>query len=66
MTLRDRILAALTETPQSANRIAGAVCADANAVRSALYKLTLRGLCVRSGTTQRYRYALPSRETEAA
>lgn len=59
MTLRARILAALTSTPQSAHRLAVALDADEASLRSTLNKLRIRGLAQRTGEPNFYRWSLP-------
>ena len=60
MTLRARILAALSSTPQSAHRLAVALDADEASLRSTLNKLRIRGLVQRTGEPNFYRWSLPS------
>lgn len=59
MTLRARILAALSTTPQSAHHLAVALDADEASLRSSLNKLRLRGLVQRTGEPNFYRWSLP-------
>jgi predicted transcriptional regulator len=58
MTLRARVLAALSSTPQSAHRLAVALDADEASLRSTLNKLRIRGLVQRTGDVNFYRWSL--------